>query len=74
VENERQTVVLQRRAVRVTRALSAGHVLTAGDVEPLRPAPEDGIFPYEIPRVLGRALRREVAQGEHIRWEDLAGA
>lgn len=71
-ENEVETVVLQRRAVRAARDLSAGHVLAPGDVESLRPAPRDGIFPYDVSRVLGRTLARAISRGEHLRFEDLA--
>lgn len=73
-DNERETVVLQRRCLRVARELGAGHVLTAVDVEALRPAPTDAVFPYDLPRVLGRKLTRPLARGEHLRFDDLVGA
>jgi N-acetylneuraminate synthase len=73
-ENERETVVLQRRAVRAARGLKAGQVLASGDLEPLRPAPEDAIFPYDLPRLVGRVLTRDLSRGEHLRWEDVGGA
>ena len=73
-DNERETVVLQRRCLRAARALAAGHVLTAADVEALRPAPADAVFPYDLPRVLGRKLTRPLAGGEHLRFDDLVGA
>jgi N-acetylneuraminate synthase len=71
-ENESETVVLQRRCLRATRALPAGHTLQAGDLEPLRPAPADGVFPYDLPRVLGRTLAKGLAHGQHLRFDDLA--
>lgn len=71
-ENERETVVLQRRCLRATRVLAAGHVLREPDLEALRPAPLDGVFPYDLPRVLGRVLTRSLEQGEHLRFNDIA--
>jgi len=71
-ENERDTVVVQRRSIRARRALAAGDSLQAGDLEVLRPCPNDGIPPYAIDEVLGRRLRRDLSAGEHLRWTDLA--
>ena len=72
--NERETLVLQRRCLRATRPLQAGQVLTESDLEPLRPAPRDGVFPYDLPRLLGRAITRSLERGEHIRLNDIAGS
>ena len=72
--NEAETLILQRRCLRATRPLPAGHVLTESDLEPLRPAPRDGVFPYDLPHVLGRAITRSLERGEHIRPHDIAGS
>ena len=71
-DNETETVILQRRCLRTTRALPAGHALQAGDLEPLRPAPHDGVAPYDLPRVLGRKLAKALAHGEHLCLDDLS--
>ena len=71
-ENERETVVVQRRAVRAARDLPAGTTLGPGDLEVLRPCPDDAIPPHQARELIGRTTRRNVAQGEHIRWIDLA--
>jgi N-acetylneuraminate synthase len=71
-DNELQTVVLQRRAVRVVRDLPAGHVLTRDDLIMLRPAPTNALPPYEINCVLGRPLRFAKVSGEHITYADLS--
>lgn len=70
-DNERDTVVLQRRAIRVRGKLPAGTVLTRANLEVLRPCPVDGLPPCELEKLLGRALRRELGPGEHVRWTDL---
>jgi N-acetylneuraminate synthase len=71
-ENEQQTVVVQRRAVRTIDAIPAGTVLTREMLEPLRPAPADGIFPYDLPRLVGRTTSRDLEAAQLVRWEDVA--
>ena len=70
-ENEQETVVIQRRALRASRDLQRGAVLTDMDVEALRPAPVEAIFPYDVEKVIGRSLTRDVAHGEHLTWSML---
>ncbi|MCJ0764272.1 N-acetylneuraminate synthase family protein [Variovorax terrae] len=69
--NERQTVVLQRRAIRAKTALSAGALIEETDLEVLRPCPADAIPPYLLPEVVGRKLRHDVVTGSHLKWTDL---
>lgn len=70
-DNENETVVIQRRGLRAARALKAGVVLGKDDIEALRPAPRDGIFPFDLDRVLGMKLRKDLPLGEELRWTDL---
>lgn len=70
-ENERETVVVQRRAIRASRPLPAGSVLTEADLTVLRPCPADGLPPYRLDEVLGQTLARALEAGEHLRWTDL---
>lgn len=69
--NERDTVIVQRRALRLTRALPAGAVLADGDLAPLRPCPADGIPPYDISRVSGRTLKTAKQEDDYLKWEDI---
>src|SRR5580698_8879351 len=73
-ENEQQTVVVQRRSLRATADLKAGTILEDGMLEALRPAPVDGVSPFELARVLGRKLIGDLAQGDYVRWALLAEA
>jgi sialic acid synthase SpsE len=70
-ENELQTVVLQRRALRLVRDFPAGHVLTHDDLVALRPAPVGALQPYEISHAINRPLRVSKLAGEHISQVDL---
>jgi N-acetylneuraminate synthase len=69
--NERETVVIQRRCLRATRDLPHGTALAESDLEPLRPAPVDAIMPYDLHKVVGRSLNRDVPQGDYPKWTDL---
>ncbi|TLZ43411.1 MAG: N-acetylneuraminate synthase [Methanobacteriota archaeon] len=67
-ENERETYIVQRRCLRAAKDLKAGTVLARDDIVVLRPAPTDGIFPYELDRVLGKRLKQDLRSGDHFRW------
>lgn len=71
-QNEVQTAVLQRRAIRPAQDLAAGSVLTREHLSVLRPCPSDAISPAELDRVLGRTLARDKKTGDYLRWSDLA--
>jgi len=45
--------------------------LTKKDIIALRPCPKDGIPPYEISKVLGRKLLKNLNEGEHISWKEI---
>ena len=71
-ENEKETVILQRRCLRTKKDLKAGIILTSDLIEILRPAPRDAIFPYDLERVLGRRLASDLKEGEYFKWSHLA--
>jgi sialic acid synthase SpsE len=71
-ENERQTAVLQRRAIRTLADLPEGTVLTRDHVTVLRPCPHDAISPMDLAAVPGKKLLRAVPAGDYLRWNDLA--
>jgi sialic acid synthase SpsE len=73
-ENESDTVVVQRRCLRAAHDLSAGTVLRQEMLEALRPAPREALAPFELPRVLGRRLTRDIRSGEHLTWAALTEA
>ncbi len=69
--NELETVILQRRAIRVATSLTAGSILTSDHLTVLRPCPSDGLPPYRIEEVIGKKLRHDVCAGDHLRWIDI---
>ena len=70
-ENEKETVVLQRRAIRMGINLDAGSILRRDHLTVLRPCPADGLPPFEIERLIGQRIRRNVCVGDYLRWTDL---
>ena len=69
--NEQETAVLQRRGLRFTKDLSAGHIIEGTDLFPLRPLNPDGVPPYRINELIGKALKVNVAIDDYIRIKDL---
>lgn len=69
--NERETVVLQRRSIRVLTPLAAGDVLTQKNLTVLRPCPPDALEPYHLEHLIGKKMRRNISEGDYLRWVDI---
>ena len=65
-ENEKETVVIQRRCLRAAKDLTAGTVLSPEMIDVLRPAPADAIFPYDLERCCGHAPGAKMFRRESI--------
>lgn len=70
-ENEKESIIVQRRSLRAVRSLKLGHIIEMADLEVLRPIPSDGFSPFEIDSVIGKMLIKEVKEGEHISKNNL---
>ena len=70
-DNEKETVILQRRSLRVKHTLKKGHILINDDLENLRPCPDDAVAPYDIGNVTGKRVTRDICEGDYIRWDML---
>jgi len=71
MENEQETVVIQRRAVRSSKALRRGHALAETDLAYLRPCPTDALAPYQVGAILGKILNRDIDAGDCVRAADV---
>jgi sialic acid synthase SpsE len=69
--NESETVILQRRSIRLKNDLPAGVTLTRDCLAVLRPCPAGALPPFEINSVLGKRLRRPMKSGDHLQWSDI---
>lgn len=69
-ENEKESAVIQRRALYAVREMEAGTEIAAGDMIPLRPIRPDGIPPFEAERLIGKRLKHRVEKDCYLRWSD----
>jgi len=67
-DNELETVILQRRAIRIKKDLIVGDSVSEEDLEFLRPCPEDALPPYELKKVIGKKLVKNIKSGDYIKW------
>ena len=70
-ENEMETVVLQQRCLRAAREIKSGETFTREMIDVLRPAPTEGIRPYEIERVIGKRAIKDLPAGAEISWSEV---
>lgn len=70
-QNEIDSVIVQQRAIYTKAPLKKGHILTKDDVFPLRPLKDGCIYPYEINKIIGKKLNRDIKQDECLKWENI---
>ncbi len=70
-DNEKETVVLQRRCLRLKCNKSAGEVLNISDIDILRPAPRDALEPNCLHKILNQRLKNSKCAGEALYQRDL---
>jgi sialic acid synthase SpsE len=70
-DNEIETVIIQRRAMRYNKNLPKGHILNNDDLVALRPCPKNGIPPYELPFLVGKKLLKDVTEDTLVKADDL---
>lgn len=67
-DNERETVVIQRRAVRAVKPIKAGEVITREHLTVLRPALPDLVPANQLESVIGCVARQDIKADEGISW------
>jgi len=72
-DNEKETVVIQRRGLRFARDMSAGETIAAEDIVALRPATPGCITPDRLGEVLGITLSRDVVFHDIVTADVLGG-
>jgi len=70
-DNELETVVLQRRSIRVKKDMTIGSIICEDDLEFLRPCPEDALPPYELKKILSKKLIENIQSGDYIKWKNI---
>jgi sialic acid synthase SpsE len=67
-DNERDTLIVQRRCLRAAREIKAGEILTREMIDVLRPASPGAIEPVRIDQALGTKVLEDVPLGEALYW------
>lgn len=66
-DNEKETVILQRRSIRVIRDIRKGELITQDKIQFQRPCPHDAIHPNNIDSVLNKKARLDIVGGDYLR-------
>ena len=70
-ENELDTVIIQRRCLRLKNNLEKDSIITLNDIDILRPAPANSYLPYETDKVLNKKLKISKKKGDALYLEDI---
>lgn len=71
MENEKETAIVQRRALRSAREIRTGEQIGEEDIVPLRPCPRDGLAPYRQDELVGKIIKRDLIPGQAFVESDL---
>jgi N-acetylneuraminate synthase len=69
-DNEKDTAIIQRRGLYYTKNIKKGTILTKEHIFPLRPIKKDGLHPWEIDCILGKAITKDVNKDDYVKLED----
>lgn len=72
--NEKETVIIQRRCIRVKHNLKAGKKIQKKDLIFLRPAPENSIEPFQINHIVGKILKVSKNMGDALYLKEIKGS
>jgi sialic acid synthase SpsE len=70
-QNEKETVILQRRAIRVIKDVKEGDVLKVKDIQFQRPCPGDALSVNEIDKLLNKTIAKTINAGDYLRLEHI---
>jgi N-acetylneuraminate synthase len=71
MDNENETAILQRRAVRAVRDIRSGEALALDMLTVLRPCPAGALPPYRADELLGRRSARDIPAGDVVTLSDV---
>ena len=66
MENEKETVVLQRRAIRTKNKINKGQLIKKEDIIFLRPCPTNALPPYKINEIINKTSKQEIEKEDII--------
>tara|TARA_Y100000593_G_scaffold92278_1_gene183353 strand:- start:1092 stop:2180 length:1089 start_codon:yes stop_codon:yes gene_type:complete len=70
-DNEKETIVLQRRAIRFIKDKKKGEVIYGSDFEFQRPCPKDAFNINDYQLVVGKIINRDIENGDYLKQSDI---
>lgn len=70
-ENEKNTVIVQRRSVCAKFDMKPNDKITEENVTYLRPAPNGSVAPYQATEIFGKRVLSDISAGEPILWTNV---
>jgi sialic acid synthase SpsE len=71
MDNEIETVVIQRRGIRADKFLKSGKKISNSDLVSLRPCSDDCLPPYRIKELIGKTLKKDIEKGDCVKLSDI---
>jgi len=68
-KNENETIILQRRSIRINKDLPQGHIITENDIFEVRPCPLDAIPASEM--VVGKTIITNLYENDYLKYEHI---
>ena len=68
-DNEKETVILQRRSIRLINDKKNGEILTRNDIEFQRPSPSDSLNINEIDKVINKKINKNLQKGDYLKLD-----
>ena len=68
-DNEKDTVVLQRRSIRAKRQIKKGEVITTEDFEFQRPCPQDALKLNDFEKYIGKKIKVDLKKDEYLKYD-----
>tara|TARA_B100001059_G_scaffold133721_1_gene133922 strand:- start:4805 stop:5881 length:1077 start_codon:yes stop_codon:yes gene_type:complete len=70
-ENELETVILQRRSIRIVEEIKIGDIIEKNHLQFQRPCPKDAISVNDVESVLGKKIIKNIDIGDYLRKEHI---
>ena len=70
-ENEKETVILQRKCLRATKDILECEIITNNSIISQRPAPEGSMDPFLKEDIIGRKAKKNIKKGEHFNRDNI---
>ena len=71
-QNEQESVLVQRRCIRLNKKLIKGSIISIKDLDYLRPAPKNSLSPADVKKILNKKLKKEKQKGSEINLSDVS--